>query len=98
MIVPTVKFVLYSSLACKKVCGGGYLLGGKRQAYHTRKTPNLSLTYLLIKLFTLLLLRVAVTWMMVVLLRGYRGDESMIDGLRCYGGMYLYRLGGGVVT
>jgi hypothetical protein len=23
------------------------------------------------------------------------GDESMIDGLRCYGGMYLYRLGGG---
>jgi hypothetical protein len=29
------------------------------------------------------------------LVRGYRGDESMIDGLRCYGGMYLYRLGGG---
>jgi hypothetical protein len=23
-----------------------------------------------------------------------RGDESMIDGLRCYGGMYLYRLRG----
>jgi hypothetical protein len=33
--------------------------------------------------------------MAAVLLRGYRGDESMIDGLRCYGGMYLYRLGGG---
>jgi hypothetical protein len=26
-----------------------------------------------------------------VLPRGYGGDESMIDGLRCYGGMYLYR-------
>jgi hypothetical protein len=26
------------------------------------------------------------------LLRSYRGDESMIDGLRCYGGIYLYRL------
>jgi hypothetical protein len=33
--------------------------------------------------------------MAAVLLRGYRGDEFMIDGLRCYGGMYLYRLGGG---
>jgi hypothetical protein len=22
-------------------------------------------------------------------------DESLIDGLMCYGGMYLYRLGGG---
>jgi hypothetical protein len=29
------------------------------------------------------------------LLRGYGWDESLIDGLRCYGGMYLYRLGGG---
>jgi hypothetical protein len=28
------------------------------------------------------------------LLRGYGWDESLIDGLRCYGGMYLYRLGG----
>ena len=37
----------------------------------------------------------AVAWMVASLLRGYRGDESMIDGLRCYGGMYLYRLGGG---
>jgi hypothetical protein len=27
-----------------------------------------------------------------VLPRGYRGDESMIDGLRCYSSMYLYRL------
>jgi hypothetical protein len=31
MIVPVVKFVMYSSLACKKVCGG-YLLGGKHHA------------------------------------------------------------------
>jgi hypothetical protein len=29
------------------------------------------------------------------LLRGYGCDESLIDGLRCYGDMYLYRLGGG---
>jgi hypothetical protein len=29
------------------------------------------------------------------LLRGYGWDESLIDGLRCYGGMYLYRLWGG---
>jgi hypothetical protein len=28
------------------------------------------------------------------LLRGYGWVESLIDGLRCYGGMYLYRLGG----
>jgi hypothetical protein len=34
-------------------------------------------------------------WMAATLLRGYKGDESMIDGLRCYGGMYFYRLGGG---
>jgi hypothetical protein len=34
-----------------------------------------------------------VAWMVAALLLGYRGDESMIDGLRCYGGMYLYRLG-----
>jgi hypothetical protein len=31
MIVPTIKFVMHISLAYKKVCGGGYLLGGKRQ-------------------------------------------------------------------
>jgi hypothetical protein len=36
-----------------------------------------------------------VAWMAVVLLRGYGGDVSMIDGFRCYGGIYLYRLGGG---
>jgi hypothetical protein len=29
------------------------------------------------------------------LLRGYGWDESLIDGLRCYGDMYLYRLRGG---
>jgi hypothetical protein len=65
MIVPTIKFVLYRSLACKKVCGGGYLLGGKRQAYQTEKTPNLPLTYLPIKLFTpslLLVISVFLLW------------------------------------
>jgi hypothetical protein len=36
-----------------------------------------------------------VAWMVVALLRDYKGDESMVDGLRCYGGMYLYRHGGG---
>jgi hypothetical protein len=36
-----------------------------------------------------------VAWMAAVLPRGYREDKFMIDGLRCYGGMYLYRLGGG---
>jgi hypothetical protein len=36
-----------------------------------------------------------VAWMVAVLLRGYRGYESMIDDLRCYGGMYLCRLGHG---
>jgi hypothetical protein len=38
--------------------------------------------------------RAVVACMAAVLLRGYRGDKSMIDGLRCYGDMYLYRLGG----
>jgi hypothetical protein len=38
MIVPTVKFMLYSSLAYKNVCGDDYLLGEKRQAYYTGKT------------------------------------------------------------
>jgi hypothetical protein len=33
-----------------------------------------------------------VAWMAAVLPRGYREDRFMIDGLRCYGGMYLYRL------
>jgi hypothetical protein len=42
---------LYISLACKRVCGGGYLLYGKRQAYHVRKTINLPSTYLLTKPF-----------------------------------------------
>jgi hypothetical protein len=36
-----------------------------------------------------------VAYMATTLLRGYRGDESMVDGLRCFGDMYLYRLGGG---
>jgi hypothetical protein len=34
---------------------------------------------------------VVVAWMAAALLQGYRGDESMVDGLRCYNGMYLYR-------
>ena len=42
----------------KKVCGGGYLLGGKHQAYHAGKTSNLPLTYLPIKPFNLVLLLV----------------------------------------
>jgi hypothetical protein len=37
---------------------------------------------------------VVVAWMAVTLLRGYKGDESIVDVLRCYGGMYLYRQGG----
>jgi hypothetical protein len=37
--------------------------------------------------------------MVAALLRGYIGDESMVDALRCYGDMYLYKLGdGGYVT
>jgi hypothetical protein len=32
-----------------------------------------------------------VVWMEAVLLRGYRGYESMVDALRCYGVMHLYR-------
>jgi hypothetical protein len=37
-------------------------------------------------------LQTVVAWMAAALLRGYREDKSMVDGLRCYGGMYLYRL------
>jgi hypothetical protein len=37
----------------------------------------------------------AVVWMAAALLRGYREDESMVDGFRCYGGIYLYTHGGG---
>jgi hypothetical protein len=37
----------------------------------------------------------AVAWIAAVLPRGYREDKFMIDGLMYYGGMYLYRLGGG---
>jgi hypothetical protein len=33
IIVSTVKFMLYDSLVCKRAYGGGYLLGGKRQAF-----------------------------------------------------------------
>jgi hypothetical protein len=39
--------------------------------------------------------RATLEWTTVVLSRGYRGDESMIDALRCYGGMYLYMMGCG---
>jgi hypothetical protein len=38
--------------------------------------------------------RVVVAWMAAVLPQGCREYESMIDGLRCYDDMYLYRLGG----
>jgi hypothetical protein len=55
MIVPTVKFMLHDSLACKRAYDGGYLLGGKRQAYFVGKTSNLSLTYLLCGYLTYLL-------------------------------------------
>jgi hypothetical protein len=58
MIVPTVKFILHDSLACKRAYDGGYLLGGKRQAYFMEKTSNLPLTYLPIKPFNLTLLLV----------------------------------------
>jgi hypothetical protein len=49
MIVPIIKFVLYGNLACKRVYGGCYLSGGKRQTYQAGKTPNLPLSYLPIK-------------------------------------------------
>jgi hypothetical protein len=58
MIVPTVKFMLHDSLACKRVYAGGYLLGGKYQAYFVGKTSNLPLTYLTIKPFNLALMLV----------------------------------------
>jgi hypothetical protein len=32
-----------------------------------------------------------VAWMEAALLRGYRGDDSIVDGLRWHGGMDLYR-------
>jgi hypothetical protein len=38
--------------------------------------------------------RAAVAWIAATLLQCYIEDECMIDGLRCYGDMYLYRLGG----
>jgi hypothetical protein len=50
--------MLYESFACKRSCGGGYLLSGKRQTYFVGKTSNLPLTYLSIKLFNLELLLV----------------------------------------
>jgi hypothetical protein len=37
---------------------------------------------------------VVVAWMGSAMLRGYRGDESILVGLRCYGDMYLYKQGG----
>jgi hypothetical protein len=58
MIVPTVKFMLHDTLACKRDYSGGYLLGGKRQAYFVGNTSNLPLTYLTIKPFNLTLLLV----------------------------------------
>jgi hypothetical protein len=58
MIVPTVKFMLNDNLVCKMAYVGGYLLGGKRQAYFMGKTSNLPLTYLTMKPFNLVLLLV----------------------------------------
>jgi hypothetical protein len=49
MIVPIIKFVLYGNLACKIEHGGCYLSCVKHQTYQVRKTPNLPLSYLLIK-------------------------------------------------
>jgi hypothetical protein len=37
MIIPTIKFMLHDSLACKRAYGGGYLLSGKSQAYFLKK-------------------------------------------------------------
>jgi hypothetical protein len=56
MIVCTIKFMLHDSLACKRAYDGRYLLGGKREAYHVRKTINVLLIYLSIKHFDLTLL------------------------------------------
>jgi hypothetical protein len=39
--------------------------------------------------------RAIVAWMTAALLQGYKEDDFMVDGLRCYGVMYLYRQGGG---
>jgi hypothetical protein len=58
MIIRTVKFMLYDSLVCKRAYDGGYLLGGKHQAYFAGKISNLPLTYLSIKPFNLALLLV----------------------------------------
>jgi hypothetical protein len=58
MVIPTIKFMLHGSLVCKRTHGGGYLLGGKRQAYFVGKTSNLPLSYLPIKTFNIALLLV----------------------------------------
>jgi hypothetical protein len=50
--------MLHESLVCKRAHGGGYLLGGKRQAYFVGKTSNLPLSYLPIKTFNIALLLV----------------------------------------
>jgi hypothetical protein len=160
MIVPTVKFMLHDSLACKRVCGGDYLSCGKCQTYHAGKTLNLhfvlamlldfsvfsqiddepkiwstnrkrgdeALVKLVMAMFwvapkvermdkkfaselslelgrnsnfnemvmvvygcKLSWRRTDVAWMTVTLLRGYKGDDSMVDGLRWYDETYLYR-------
>jgi hypothetical protein len=43
MIIPTVKFMLHDSLACKRAYSDGYLLSTKRQTYFVGKTSNLPL-------------------------------------------------------
>jgi hypothetical protein len=82
MIVSTVKFMLYESLACKRDYSGDYLLGGKRQAYFVRKTSYLPLTYLTIKSFNLTL------WLVILVFddepeirstNRKRGDEAFTE-------------------
>jgi hypothetical protein len=82
MIIPTIKFMFYDSLTCKRAYGGGYLLGMKRQAYHMGKTPNLSLTYLPIKLFTPSLLLVILVFHYepeIRLMNRKHGDEALAE-------------------
>jgi hypothetical protein len=63
MVIPTIKFILHESIICKRAHSGGYLLGGKRQAYFVGKTSNLPLSYLPIKTFNIvLLLVISVFW------------------------------------
>jgi hypothetical protein len=90
MIVPIIKFVLYDNLACKKVYGGDYLSGVKRQTYHTEKTPNLPLSCLTIKPFAPSLLLVISVFDYEQEIRSMnrkRGDEALSSWSRRYSGL-----------